>query len=36
VTGLGGRLDVRSEAGSGTRIALRLPRVSGSGSFARP
>ena len=36
VTGLGGRLDVRSELGSGTRIALRLPRVSGPGSPVRP
>jgi len=36
ITGLGGRLDVRSELGSGTRIALRLPRVLGPGSPARP
>jgi len=36
VTGLGGRLDVRSEAGAGTRIALRLPRVAGVDGPARP
>ena len=36
ITSLGGRLDVRSELGSGTRIALRLPRVLGPGSPARP
>ena len=36
ITGLGGRLDVRSELGSGTRIVLRLPRASGPGSLARP
>jgi putative PEP-CTERM system histidine kinase len=36
VMSLGGRLDVRSQVGAGTRIALRLPRVSGVSSRARP
>jgi putative PEP-CTERM system histidine kinase len=36
VTGLGGRLDVRSAVGSGTKIVLRLPRAAGLGNSARP
>jgi signal transduction histidine kinase len=32
VTSLGGRVDVLSEPGRGTRIVLRLPRASGTGT----
>jgi putative PEP-CTERM system histidine kinase len=36
VMSVGGRLDVRSEPGAGTRIALRLPRAGGMSDSARP
>ena len=36
VVSLGGRLEVRSEVGVGTRIALRFPRSAGGSNPARP